>query len=188
MGPRRLRDTALTYVMVVGLCCSLLTSCGDTNRIVEPEPPDSLSDLFGPVLFRADGSSVGTETIEDKAVVAIYFAARACPACEAFTPMLISFYDQLREDERSFEVVLVSLEASAQAMFAYMTDYAMPWLAVPFDSDEATALPQRYGVRWIPTLIVVDGEGKTISINGVDDIYGLGDGAYNAWLARSGGQ
>ncbi len=188
MGPTRLWAKALMYVMVGGLCCSLLTSCGDANRIVEPEPPASLSDLFGPILFRADGSSVGTETIEDKAVVAIYFAARACPACGAFTPVLISFYDQVRQDEKSFEVVLVGLEASAQDMFVYMTDYAMPWLAVPFGSDEATALTQRYGVQWIPTLIVVDGDGKTISINGVDDIYGLGAGAYDAWLARSGGQ
>jgi nucleoredoxin len=188
MGSIRVRDTVLAYILVTGLGACLLTSCGGDKSIVEPEPPASLSDLFGSVLFRADGSSVGIAAVEGKPVIGIYFAARSCPACGGFTPLLSSTYNELQQAAKSFEVVLVSFEDSSQSMLNYMTDNAMPWLAVPCGGEKATALSRRYDVRWIPTLIVIDGEGNTISMNGREEVAAKGAKAYEDWLAKSGGQ
>jgi nucleoredoxin len=68
-----------------------------------------------------------------------------------------------------------------------MTDRAMPWLAVPFGGEKAAALTRQYEVGGIPTLIVIDGEGNTITVNGRGDVVTKGALAYDDWLAISGG-
>lgn len=191
MGSKGVRERVLGTVMAAALCCCLLTSCGQTDdglSPLDPQPPASLSDLFGNVLFDADGNEVGIEAVEDKAIIAIYFEAQWCPSCEAFVPRLLSFYEELRQAGKSFEIVLVSFDDSAEKMFAHMKAYAMPWLAVPFRGDKAEALTERYNVRGIPTLIVIDGEGKTITVNGRSAVVEKGASAYDDWLAGSGGQ
>jgi nucleoredoxin len=187
MKKSRVRRGACAVVIASALFSGLLASCSGDNGMVDPEPPASLSDLLGPVFYKADGSSVGIEAVEGKALVAIYFSARGCPACGAFTPLLLNAYESLIETGRSFEVVLVSLESSAQDMFAYMADYGMPWLALPFGGEKSQALSRRYDVRWIPTLVVVDGQGRTVSMTGREEVAARGAGAYDDWLAKGGG-
>lgn len=187
MNRHSLRGGALARIAASALLSGLLVSCGGDNGIVELEPPASLADLLGTVFHKADGSSVGIEAVGGKALVAIYFSARGCPACGAFTPLLLNTYDDLQETGRSFEVVLVSFESSAQDMFAYMADLGMPWLALPFGGEKSQALTRRYDVRWIPTLVVVDGQGRTVSMTGREEVAARGAGAYDDWLAKGGG-
>jgi nucleoredoxin len=187
MNGSRFRRTSLAGLTASVLLSGPLVSCGGDNGILEPEPPASLQELFGTVLYKADGSSVGIEAVGGKALVAIYFSARGCPACGAFTPLLLNAYGDLQEAGRSFEVVLVSFESSAQDMFTYMADLGMPWLAVPFGGEKAQALTRRYDVRWIPTLVVVDSQGRTVSVTGREEVAAKGAGAYDDWLAKGGG-
>jgi len=39
-------------------------------------------------------------------------------------------------------------------------------------------------VAWIPTLIVIDGQGQAISMNGRGDVDSKGAGAFEDWLAK----
>jgi hypothetical protein len=39
-------------------------------------------------------------------------------------------------------------------------------------------------VAWIPTLIVVDGEGRTLSVTGREEVASKGAGAYEDRLAK----
>jgi thiol-disulfide isomerase/thioredoxin len=179
----------LGNMMLAGLCCCLVTSCkqaDDGFSPVEPPPPASLLELFGQDLLQADGTVVGIETIESKTLIAIYFAAPWCPVCTEFTPVLLSFYDELIQANKSFEVVLVSYVDTAEDMLAHMTDSAMPWLAIPFSSARTDALTQRYQVRFIPTLVVIDSEGNTITEDGSGAVVTNGARAYDSWLANSG--
>ncbi len=149
--------------------------------------PTSLSDLFGNQLYKADGSPVGVGALDDTAVIGVYFASPGCPACGGFTPTLVGTYDQLREEGRSFEVVLVSPGISESSLFEYMVDSGMPWLAVSSQSSRANALVQRYDVRWIPTLVIIDGALNTISLTGREEGTQSGTAAYDVWLAASAG-
>jgi nucleoredoxin len=169
-------------VLVVAGICTLGGACDST---VEP-PPASLSELFGPTLFMSDGTAVGLEALEGKALIAIYFGARGCPACAAFTPLLVDAYEELRAAGRSFEVVYVSSDGSAESMYQYMLDAGMRWLATPWGGSRNAALGQRYGVRYIPTVVVIDGAGVTVSLKGHEEIANRGAAAYDDWLARSG--
>jgi nucleoredoxin len=183
MLPGNLRASARPKVLAAILFLWLGTACDST---VSPPPPASLSELFGPTLLMADGTAVGIQALEGKAIIAIYFGARGCPACAAFTPLLVDAYEELRAANRSFEVVYVSSDGSAENMRQYMLDAGMRWLATPWGGSHSAALGQRYGVRWIPTVIVIDGAGATVSSKGHEEIASRGAAAYDDWLARSG--
>ena len=162
------------------------SACGDDG----PSGPGSTSlpDLFGDLLYRADGTTVGVETLQNRVLIGVYFASPTCPACAGFSPILLEAYGQLKEDGRSFEVVLVSPGISDLALLDYMAETEMGWLAVSSQSKQANALVQRYNVRWIPTLVVMDPEGGTVSLNGREEVTLYGAGAYDQWLAaRAGG-
>jgi hypothetical protein len=159
---------------------------GPTGPGLEPEAI-SLSGLFGNQLYRADGGQVGVEVLIQIPVIGIYFSDPGCAACAGFTPVLVGAYNQLRAEGRSFEVVLVPLGVSQASLFDYMVNSGMPWLAVSPRSSEANSLLQRYQVQWIPTLVIIDGSGNTISLNGREELVESGPSAYDAWLATSTG-
>ncbi len=185
-----MRFSLLGRIIVAGVCSCLVSSCsGGENGVApfEPAPPVPPAELFGQVLFKTDGSEVGVETIENTSIIAIYFGAQWCQSCAAFTPLLIEVYEDLLQAGKSFEVVLVSLDNSEEDMFAHMREYDMPWLALPFGSAKVEALSIRYNVQFIPTLIVIDSDGNTVSLGGRGDVSQKGSLAYDDWLAESGG-
>jgi len=146
-----------------------------------------LTDLFGTVLYKAEGGQVGIQALQTKAIIGIYFASRSCPACGAFTPQLVSTYNELMRTDKSFEIVLASVDASSADLSGYMQQYAMAWLALPSGGEAVLQLVKRYDVEWIPTLIVIDEERKTITKTGREDVVTKGAAAFDQWLAASGG-
>jgi nucleoredoxin len=88
----------------------------------------------------------------------------------AFTPLLSQIYQELKAKGKPFEIVFVSSDRDEASFTEY--HHSMPWLAVPFQ-DRATknALSQKFGVSGIPTLVLLDEEGKTITQNGRSLIY-----------------
>ena len=160
--------------------------CGDDDGPTGPDPI-SLPELFGDQLYRADGSLVGVGTLDGIPLIGVYFASPGCPSCGAFTPILIDAYDQLSEEGLSFEVVLVTGGMTDSSLFDYMADSEMEWLAVSSQGSQATALIQRYDIRWVPTLVIINGAGNVISLNGREEVTQNGAAAYDSWLAASSG-
>jgi len=165
------------------LGCSVV-GCGSDGP-TEPEAA-SLPELFGDQLFLADGSPVGVGALANTPLIGIYFASPGCPACGAFNPILRDAYDQMKEDGKPFEVVLVTLGVTESAMFDYMVETGMLWLALSSQGTHANALAHRYDIRWVPTVIIIDGAGNTISVTGREEVTRSGAAAYEAWLAKGG--
>jgi len=189
VGSKTNRDTVLGKVFLTAVCIGLLTSCGESQQIIDPPgplPPASMQELFGDELFLADGTVLGNDAVADKSIVGVFFSTSWCPACEAFTPLLVSVYEELELAGKSFEIVWVSFEATTDEMFAYMLEVSMPWLTLPLRGAKSDGLIQRYGVEVVPTLIIVANDGSTISLNGRSEVVEEGAAAYDDWLAQSG--
>lgn len=125
--------------------------------------------------------------MEGTPLIGIYFASPGCPACTGFTPELVEAYGRWETQGKFFEVVLVTSGVSLADLLEYMAESNMPWRAVSPQSNKANSLVQRYGIQWVPTLVVIDGNTNTITMNGREEVVQQGDGIYDVWLAAMGG-
>ena len=137
--------------------------------------------LFPKKLIDNKGKSVSSKILENK-IVGIYFSAQWCPPCRGFTPSLVDFRNKNSED---FEVVFVSSDRSSEDQLKYMEKYNMNFYAIPHGSDAANNLKKKFEVRGIPSLVIVDAKGNTITKNGRGDVSGNPEGALASWQKGS---
>jgi hypothetical protein len=116
------------------------------------------------VAFRGDSVIPQSSTqLTGKKFVAFYFAARASQDCVAFTAKLKSFYGSHRIDSGKFEIILVPMDRSAAETAYQLREGEMPWLAVNYSRQEIVGgLRQQFGVAQIPTLTVMDENGRIV--------------------------
>jgi nucleoredoxin len=139
-----------------------------------------LAKYFGEELVKADGSKVEPASLGGKKV-GIYFSAHWCPPCRAFTPVLVKAYNELAKAGKPFEVVFASSDRSEEAMFGYMKETSMPWVSMPFGIEAKAELARKYEVRGIPTLVILDEKGETITKDGRGDVASNGAAAFDKW-------
>lgn len=60
----------------------------------------------------------------------------------------------------------------------------MPWITVPFDPQRCALIRDKYGILGIPTLVIIDPEGRIVTNKGRDHVMTHGSGAYEIWIKR----
>lgn len=146
-----------------------------------PAFAEGLANLLPAKLVNAAGEEVLLSSLEGK-VIGLYFSAQWCPPCRAFTPGLVDFQ---AKNADAFQVVFVSSDRSAADMSKYMTDYKMGFVAVPFNAPQRANLGRHFGVRGIPTLIILDDQGNVISRDGRAEFSRDATAALAAWQAKA---
>lgn len=108
----------------------------------------------------------GTKTTVAEALngktVLLYFSGKWCGPCLGFTPKLVEAYQKWREEGKQVEVVFVSSDHSQEDFNEYLEK--MPWSALPYeDRSSKNTLTDFFEVQGIPTVVVLDSEGKTVN-------------------------
>lgn len=120
---------------------------------------------FGSKLVNENGEVDTSTELSDCDAVGIYFSAHWCPPCRGFTPKLAESYKKIVSQGKKFKIVFVSSDQDETAFKSYFKE--MPWLALPFvDRAQKQKLSTKYGVRGIPTLVILDKQGNTITQDG----------------------
>ena len=101
-------------------------------------------------------------------IFAIYYSARWCGPCRAFTPRLVDFYRRMKPTHPELEVIFVSSDRDEFNMANYMRTSAMSWPAMRFGTGAAL---KQYAGDSIPWLVVVNDAGQPLTQNGVDKKY-----------------
>lgn len=105
------------------------------------------------------------EALKGKKQIALYFSAHWCPPCRGFTPKLAETYKAMKAAEKDFEIVFISSDRDRDACKSYHGE--QPWLCLPYeDRDRKAALSKKFKVQGIPSLVILDGEGKLVSAKG----------------------
>lgn len=136
----------------------------------KPAAHKAIIDSIGPTLVNAKGEEFKTADLAEKKYVVLYFSASWCPPCKKFTPNLVKFYND-HAAKANFDVILVGADRSAEKQAAYLTDFNMPFKAVPFEALAEGTLPRKFGVRGIPHLAILDAEGNQVASSVVDGEY-----------------
>lgn len=110
-----------------------------------------------------DGEPFDWKTYRGK-VVLVDFWATWCGPCIAEIPNVVKNYEKYHA--RGFEVVGISLDQDRDELVAFLADRKLPWLTL-FDPDADGQHPMAtyYGISAIPTVFLVDKEGKVVSLD-----------------------
>ncbi|CAL9778687.1 unnamed protein product [Musa acuminata subsp. burmannicoides] len=123
-------------------------------------------------LICPSGNKVNPKDIEGK-TIGLYFAANWFQKCVSFTPLLVSVYHKLMEQELPFEIVFVSSDENQSSFEQFYS--SMPWPAVPFsDINSKRSLSHKFQIEGIPALIILKPGGGLIQTEGVEILYRYG--------------
>jgi nucleoredoxin len=140
------------------------------------------AELLGEKLLTKDGEMSTAHVLEGK-VVGIYVSAHWCPPCRGFTPQLAEWYTKDLK-AKGLEIVFVSSDRDEDSFNSYYAE--MPWLAVPYaDRDLKAKLSKKFKVNGIPSFVLIDKDGKTITTEGRDAISSDPTGAKFPWIPKS---
>jgi thiol-disulfide isomerase/thioredoxin len=166
--------------------CDVCTSDKEAIRSVAPAAESTSKDfasLFGNSLIGKDGVPANVADLAGK-TVAVYFSAKWCAPCRAFTPQLASIYSGAVAANLPFEIVFVSADSDVEEFNEYFR--TMPWQAVKYsDTETRKRLNALFEVQGIPTLVVLDSQGNLITSAGRNDLASRGDAAVAEWCNKS---
>ena len=166
--------------MKSGFTAVLLTSTLSIGTLVKAANP--WADLFPEQLMTASGEKVNRDTVLARKIVGIYFGAKWCGPCQSFTPPLVDFRNK---NQAEFEVVFASADNSKSEQLSYMQGKKMTFPAVECKTNAANKLYSKYGVRGIPSLIIVSpSDGSTISTNGRGELSNNPNGCLAEWKKK----
>lgn len=134
-----------------------------------------------PILQGKTGDIALTEVKGSSPLIALYFSAHWCPPCRMFTPQLAEFYKTVNHSKKEFEVIFVSMDQSEEQFTEYYN--TMPWLSIPFESDNRELLSDTYGIQTIPALLVFKSDGTLVDKNGRNTVVSSKANALKQWNA-----
>ena len=111
----------------------------------------------------AGETATPSELLEGVKQIGIYFSAHWCPPCRNFTPILAKKYKE-EYAGKGLEIVFVSSDKNDEEMRKYFAE--MPWKAVPHGSAIGNSLKSTYEIRGIPSLVIIDADGKLVTKDG----------------------
>jgi thiol-disulfide isomerase/thioredoxin len=93
-------------------------------------------------------------------VVLVDFWATWCGPCIRELPNVRAVYE--KHKAKGFDIVGVSIDQDLDALQAFNDQHKLPWVTLA--GEETQDLAKRYGVRAIPTMMLVDKEGKVVGV------------------------
>ena len=108
------------------------------------------------------GRAFDIESFKNKFVL-VYFWSSTTRACEQEHPYMFSVYNKYKD--RGFEIVGIGLDEDKDEAQAFISRLAIPWVNLwESRKDGVSKVMETYGVSSIPTVFLLDKNGKVITI------------------------
>ena len=128
-------------------------------------------------------TEVDVTSLDGKPVM-LYFSAGWCPPCRQFTPILSKLYKKKKAAKVDFDIVFVSADRSQEEFDEYFKEH--PWLALPYSArKQKDKLVRKFKASSLPTLVILDKEGRLISSRGRQAVMQDQEGKEFPWIPKS---
>jgi len=108
------------------------------------------------------GENFDIKSLRDKFVL-VYFWSAITRACEQEHPYMLSVYNKYKD--RGFEIVGIGLDEKKDEAQAFIKKLDIPWINLwESRKNGVSKVMETYGVNAIPTVFLLDREGKVITI------------------------
>jgi nucleoredoxin len=139
------------------------------TKPAEAATPAATESVFDAVLdgnlVKLDGKKLAKykDAKQPQKFYIFYYTASWCGPCQAFTPSLVTFYNEVKPGNDNFELVLITSDDDEKAMAKYAADKSMPWPQLNLDDVTKFKKKFNHGVTGIPSVVVCDLEGKIVA-------------------------
>jgi peroxiredoxin len=144
--------TKTVYLMLITAFIAAGCGAGAVSSEAELMPPTEKAQDF--TLADPNGKDVSLSSSEGKEVVLLDFSTTWCPHCITLIPRLKELHS--RYHAKGLKVIAVYVNESVADVSRLTRKYSVPYTVV-VDGDGAVA--SRYGVRGVPTVLVIDRDG-----------------------------
>lgn len=146
-------DTSLNRSLYVGL----LKNYVDKLKRVEPGQPAVDFTMKTP-----NGDALKLSSLYGKYLL-VDFWASWCPPCRAENPNIVATYNKYKD--KGFDIVGVSLDKDRNKWIKAVKDDRLEWTQLSDLSGWENAAGKMYGIRSIPSNILIDPNGKIVAKN-----------------------
>lgn len=106
----------------------------------------------------------------------LYFSVSTFGGCSAFTPKLLEVYQELKEKNENFEIVMIPLDDNEESFKEGFE--SLPWFSVPRGDRSCEKLVRYFELSSLPTLVIIGPDGKTLQSNVAEAVEEHGALAY----------
>jgi len=141
-------------LFLVAISPILLVACGNQKAESleratsenEVAPDFTLNDL--------KGNAISLNSFSNKNVVLLDFGATWCPYCVKSIPAMKGLHEKYKDE--GLEIILIDIKESAQRVKVFAEKHEIPYTVL---LDDTGSVASSYGVRGIPTIVVVGKDG-----------------------------
>lgn len=128
----------------------------------EAAPKSVFDDILEGNLVKLDGKSLKKVDAAPKPekLYVFYYTASWCGPCQQFTPSLVKFYNEHKND--NFELVLITSDRDEDSMEGYAKKKEMPWPQLKLKKAADFKKEFNHGVSGIPSVIVCKLDGTKL--------------------------
>ncbi len=151
---RNLKKFGLAVVALLALGC-ISANAQDTSSLIavgKPAPDFTLNSVTN--------KPVSLKDYRGKYLL-IDFWASWCPDCRALNPTMIALYNKYKG--KDIEFLGVSFDTDKSTLDKYLSTSGITWTQVSeFKKWKETEISKKYGIKWIPTVYIIDKKGKVV--------------------------
>ena len=134
----------------------------DPNTPQESAPASVFDEVLDGDLVRLDGKKLKKcdDATHPAKYYVFYYTASWCGPCHAFTPSLVKWYNDNKNE--NVEIVLITSDRNEKAMEGYAAEMKMPWPQLKLSKAKIFKDKFNHGVSGIPSVMVCDIDGKLL--------------------------